>query len=216
MTCRFLWTVLFLSLLGIAGNAIAPVRSIVLPSLAQGSAPKTILPADLPSRFDPAPAFLQKIILNSIAALNPDFKREGIVLEEAATFIDLEQAEIVMGLTANLPNVDAIKKFDAGLRSPDSQQIFIEGLKKSLSSFGKVEITQVKELSTVNKLGQIARGFAIEAKLPDRGLTISTESVAFRRGNTGILVILGAIDHPLTSIRAADLALRLDRRLLSK
>jgi hypothetical protein len=47
-------------------------------------------------------------------------------------------------------------------------------------------------------------------------MTIATESVAFRRGNTGILVILGAMDHPLTGVRAADLALRLDRRLLGK
>jgi hypothetical protein len=211
----FLTILLFGCLLG-GHSAIVPIAIFIMPSIAQAQTLQTIVPADLPSRFDPAPPFLQKLILSSIMTLLPDLKQGGIIFEEASTFMDLEQAEIVMGLTANLLTPVVIKKFDTGLRSPDTQQIFIDGLRKSLSSFGKVEITQVRELRGVNKLGQVAKGFAIEAKLSERGFTLSTESIAFRRGNKGVLVIMGALDHPLTGIRAIDIALRLDRRLMGK
>ena len=53
-------------------------------------------------------------------------------------------------------------------------------------------------------------------KFFDKDLTIFTESIAFRRGNKVILVILGAVDHPLTAIQAADIAFRLDQRLIGK
>jgi hypothetical protein len=216
MIYRTSLVILILGLFTVVADRISPMPWVVLPSFAQTIPPKTILLSDIPPRFQPAPAFFQKLILNGITTVNPDFKREGVILEDATTFIDLEQVEMILGLTANLPNQAVIQKFDAGLRNPNIQKTFIDGLKNSLSSLGKVKISEVGELHTLKNLGQVAKGFNITAKFSDQDLTIFTESIAFRRGNKVILIILGAVDHPLTAIQAADIAFRLDQRLREK
>jgi hypothetical protein len=169
--------------------------------------------SDLPAGFAPAPSFIQKLLAQGIASLNRDLTRQGIVIEQVVAFVDLEQAEIVVGLTAHLSSSLAVETFESGLRRPDSPEIFVTGFKKSLSGLGKVKVNQVRELPEAQGIGEIARGFGIDGELESWSVTISAEAIAFRRGRTGALVIAGALAHEIEGIEMRDLALRLDHRL---
>lgn len=72
----------------------------------------------------------------------------------------------------------------------------------------------MQELSSLGEIGEMARGFAIEAEVEGISLRLSSEAIAFRRGSRSALVVLGALNHPIEGIRAREIALRLDRRLL--
>ncbi len=170
---------------------------------------------DLPSRFEDAPPFVQKLLLKGIASVNPELEKQGINVEQVATFVSIEEAEMVMGLTSRFTNGQGVETFDLQLRRADSDKIFIRGLQQSLSSLGKVTVTQVKELNNTQDIGEISRGFALEAELEKWpvSVSLSTEALAFRRGQTGVLVIIGALAHEIEDIGIQDLALVLDRRL---
>jgi hypothetical protein len=169
---------------------------------------------DLPAGFDRAPSFVQGLIVKGIAALNPELNRQGVDLEQVTAFIDLERAEIVVGLTAHLSNSQSLKAFDLGLRRSDSSEIFVLGLKKSLSGLGKVKVNQVKELAKIEEIGEIARGFRIDGELENWSMAVETEAIAFRRGRTAALVIVGALAYEVEErTLVKDLALLLDRRL---
>jgi hypothetical protein len=172
--------------------------------------------SDLPPRFEPAPPFLERLIFNGIAAVNPVLEQEGITLDQISTFVAFEQAEMVMALKANLPNQQGIERFDFQLRRPDVQELFVAGLQRSLVSLGKIKITKVEELSSLEGIGELARGFAIEAKFIRLPLRIYSETVVFRRGYKGVLIVLGILDRPINDLTIQDLARQLDRRLQLK
>lgn len=182
---------------------------IVSPFLAQA----TLELSDLPPRFEPAPPFLERLIFNGIAAVGPVLEQEEIAVDQISIFVAFEQAEMVMGLRAILPNQQGIERFDLQLRRPDVQALFVAGLQRSLASLGEIKVTKVQELSSLENIGEIARGFAIEAKFTRLPLGIYSETVAFRRGQRGVLIVLGTLNRPINDILIQDLARQLDRRL---
>ena len=169
--------------------------------------------SDLPKGFEPAPSFLQTFILQGITAVNPQLEQEGIALAETATFVDFGRTEMASGLTAILPNQRGRNRFDRILDSPEVENIFVLGLQQTLGQVGKVKVNQVQEIKALKGIGEMARGFTIEAKFETLPLKLWTSTILFRRGNYAALVILGSFEGKLDQNLLLNLAKKVDQRL---
>jgi hypothetical protein len=171
--------------------------------------------SDLPPRFEPAPPFLRHFIYKGIAAVQPNLEAEGISQGNVSSFVDFEQAELVLGMTAVLASEEAAAKFDASLSRADAKDIFIKGVEETLKGVGSLKLTQIQELNSLKAVGNRARGFSFQADFQGLPLQLFGEAVAFRRNRIVALVVIGAINHPPAEIHVQDLAMQLDRRFFS-
>jgi hypothetical protein len=170
--------------------------------------------SDLPPRFKPVPPALKEFLFEGIAGVKPYLDREGISLEEATAFANFANAEMVIGLTFMLSDQPSLNRFDSGLNSPDASEQFVWGLKQSLQGLGAIKVKEVRELPLRRKIGNIARGMSIKAEFEELPFQLFVEAIAFRRGRSGALVIVGALNHSVRDIQVQDLAIQLDRRFL--
>jgi hypothetical protein len=192
-----------------------PLHWVAKSAINTDQASSPLLVSDLPSRFDPAPRFLKQLVLHGMAGLTPTLQKEGISIreEDVLMFVDLGNAELVMAMTARLPNARSRKQFDAGLRRQDAQELFVQGLQQSLRSWGKVTVYDAREIKPLQGIGEAARGFALQAKIEKIPFRLWGNAIAFRRGKSGAIVITGTLGSESEGINIRKLATIVDRRL---
>lgn len=194
------------------------VASSLLPSsrqenLAEYSAQVSLQASDLPARFQPAPALIQKLIADGISSRQADLNRAGIVVDHVSTFVNFKDAAMATAIRFHFVDQPAVTRFDASLLRPDAQTIFVSGLESSLTSFAAVQVKSVREISPLTGIGSLAKGFAIEAALVGLPWSLSTQAIALRREQQGGLVFLASLNQTTPGITVQELALRLDQRL---
>lgn len=201
-------------ILNLTRDHLVPSALALVPPITSPAKCQAILElSDLPPRFEPAPSFLQTFIVEGIAAVNPQLEQEGIALAQTATFVDFGRAEIALGLTATLPKRQGRNRLDEILNSAEVQDIFVLGLQQSLAPVGMVKVNQVREITIWKEIGEVARGFAIEAEFEKLPLKLWTSAILFRRGDYAALVILGSFEEELSDLSLLNLASKLDQRL---
>ena len=169
--------------------------------------------SDLPSRFEPGPPLLRQLILKSFASFQPYFEQNDAQSNNLSIFVDIEQAELVLGMTGHLSTQQAIKQFDQALSRSDNQQVFVQEIEKSLQAFGPLKIKQIEKLES-SAIGDRSQAFRFQANTQGLPVRIFGEFVILRRNNTAAVVVLGALNRPLDDLRVPELATRLDNRLI--
>jgi hypothetical protein len=170
--------------------------------------------SDLPARFQPAPALIQKLIADGIRSRQADLNRAGMVVDQVSTFVNFKDAAMAAAIRFHFVDQQAVNRFDTSLLRPDAQTIFVSGLEHSLTNFGAVQVKSVQEISPLTGIGSLAKGFAIEAALVSLPWSLSTQAIALRRERQGGLVFLASLNHATPGITVQELALRFDQRLL--
>ena len=211
-----LLSALFLTNLGLS-PVISSVKAIN-PSLENSSdEPQKLLEnlriSDLPSRFEPGPPLLRQLILKNFGSFQPYFEQNDAPSNNLSIFVDIEQAELVLGITSHLSTQQAIAQFDQALSRSDNQQIFVQALEKNLQAFGPLKIKQIEKLES-SAIGDRSQAFRFQANAQGLPLTIFGEFVILRRNNAAAVVVIGALNHPLDDLRVPELASRLDNRLI--
>ncbi len=76
-----------------------------------------------------------------------------------------------------------------------------------------VKVNKVRAIAELRGIGELARGFAIDAEFEELPLKLWTSAILFRRGGNAALVILGSLEGELEEFSIKNLAAKLDRRL---
>jgi hypothetical protein len=215
---KFLPFALALSL--IAGQSLLfplPFTASTSLAIARDLSRGTILDLnDLPPGFEVAPPLLQQFISRAIARSGSDLQKTNITLGEPAIFVDIENALMVTCVTLNLPDRTARENFDTRLRGDNGRAIFRSGFQQVLGFLGEAKPTEPKEIAALDRLGETARGYRMEAEVSNFPARIFADSLAFRRQGTGVLLIVGSIANVPEAVSIRDLALKLDRRLQTR
>ena len=212
-----LLSALFLTNLGLS-PIISSVKAIN-PSLENSSdEPQKLLDnlriSDLPSRFEPGPPLLRQLILKNFGSFQPYFGQNDAQSNNLSIFVDIEQAELVLGITSHLSTQQAIAQFDQALNRSDNQQIIVQELEKSLQAFGPLKIKQIEKLES-STIGDRSQAFRFQADAQGLPVAIFGEFVILRRNNAAAVVVVGALNRPLDDLRVPELAARLDNRLIN-
>ena len=207
---------LFFTNLGIS-PIISSVKAIN-PSLENSSnEPQKLLEnlriSDLPARFEPGPPFLRQLILKNFGSFQSYFQHNEPQTNNLSIFIDIEQAELVLGMTSHLSTQQAIVQFDQALSRSDNRQMFVQELEKNLQAFGPLKIKQIEKLES-SAIGDRSQAFRFQADAQGLPLTIFGEFVILRRNNATAVVVIGSLNQPLDDLRVPELASRLDNRLI--
>ena len=160
-----LLSALFLTNLGFS-PIISSVKAIN-PSLENSSdEPQKLLDnlriSDLPPRFEPGPPLLRQLILKSVGSFQPYSPQDEAQSNNLSIFVDIEQAELVLGITTHLPTQKAIAQFDQVLGRSENQQIFVQEIEKSLQAFGPFKIKQIEKLES-STIGDRSQAFRFQA-----------------------------------------------------
>lgn len=194
---------------------IAPLV-IASPAASPDTSGTTLLKlTDLPTGFEIAPPLLQQIIQQAIEQTQTDLKKVNIDLEEMVIFVDIGAAEIVACVVMKLANLQARETFDRQLQRHDAQEVFLLGFRQVLRFLGEAKVAAPKPLESLQGLGESALGYRLTASIANFPTQIFADSLAFRRQETGILLIVGSLVNLPERVDIKELAFRLDRRLQS-
>jgi hypothetical protein len=168
---------------------------------------------DLPAGFEVAPPLLQQIIKQAIEQTQTGLKKANIDLEKTIIFVDIGTAEIVICVTMKLANLQARETFDRQLQKTDSKEVFLLGFRQVLRFLGEAKVEEAKVIEPLAGLGESSLGYRLAASIANFSTQIFADSLAFRRREMGILLIVGSLDSPPERVDIRELAFKLDRRL---
>ena len=169
--------------------------------------------SDLPPGFQPAPSFLRQYLREGIGAVQPYLMRERISIANFSSFINLSHFEVVISVTANLSDPEAIRQFDASLQQPDTLDKLIVALQESTGTLGKLKVTQKSRLAVPDGIGDLATGYRLQASFEDSPVKLFVDGIVFRRDDSGVLLVVAALNHEVQTVQVGEIAAKLDRRL---
>ncbi|MEG3436321.1 hypothetical protein V0288_04245 [Pannus brasiliensis CCIBt3594] len=176
--------------------------------------PETLLEVnDLPPGFEVAPPLLRQMVTRAIDRSGADLKKANISVRETTIFVNIEEAEMVTCLTMDLPDRTARESFDARLQRDGGREVFQSGFQQALRLLGEAKIEESRAIVSLQGLGESARGYRLAATIENFPVRVFADSLAFRRGSTGVVLIVGSLAREPEKVQVRDLALSLDRRL---
>jgi hypothetical protein len=175
--------------------------------------PELLTAEDLPSSFIKMPDFIKQPMLKAItSSLQSYFGNNEITVQDLLAFLDFKNLTIALGFTTSLPNEQTLRKFDAGLEGEAALQTFADSVKKSSYLLGTVSIKQQTLLADLPKrIGEVSLGMSVIAET--RSAPLFADMVAFRRGKTGAVTILGSLNQKSAAVTVSELAQKMDARL---
>lgn len=221
------FSIAFGTLFGLSGQLFAPDAIARFPPYSHATDLKSALSPpdravkretllelnDLPAGFEVAPPLLRQMVARAIARSIADREKNNISIRETTIFVDIEEAEMVTCVTMDLPDRTARESFDDRLQRDGGRDIFQSGFQQVLRLLGEAKIDEPRAIASLEGLGNSARGYHLAATIENFPVRVFADSLAFRRGDTGVVLIVGSIGRVPERVQVRDLARSLDRRL---
>ena len=172
---------------------------------------------DLPAGFQPLSPEVATVIATQLETFKGKLNLANIKTEDVFAFINPDTLQVVVGMTANLPQQTDQARFDASvqdLQKPAVQEQMVAELKQQLKSLPQVpvQVVDYKTLTGMNKLATTSTGLQVGVNII--GQSVNMDLGVFRREKVGALtaVLYMKGDQPALSI--TDAARKLDSKII--
>ena len=172
---------------------------------------------DLPAGFQPLSPEVATVIATQLETFKGKLNLANIKTEDVFAFINPDTLQVIVGMTANLPQQTDQARFDASLKDlqkPAVQEQMVAELKQQLKSLPQVpvQVVDYKTLTNMNKLATTSTGLQVGVNII--GQSVNMDLGVFRREKVGALtaVLYMKGDQPALSIK--DAAGKLDSKII--
>ncbi|HEY9690864.1 MAG TPA: hypothetical protein V6D15_01535 [Oculatellaceae cyanobacterium] len=172
---------------------------------------------DLPAGFQPLSPEVATIISTQLEAFKGKLNLANIKTEDVFAFINPDTLQVVVGMTANLPQQTDQARFDASvqdLQKPAVQAQMVAQLKEQLKLMPQVpvQVVDYKTLANMDKLATTSTGLQVGVNII--GQSVNMDLGVFRREKVGALTAVVYMNGDQPSLSITDAARKLDSKII--
>jgi hypothetical protein len=172
---------------------------------------------DLPAGFKPLSPEVATIIATQLETFKEKLNLANIKTEDVFAFINPDTLQVIVGMTANLPQQTDQARFDASLndlQKPAVQEQMVAELKQQLKSIPQipVQVVDYKTLTGMDKLATTSTGLQVGVNII--GQSVKMDIGIFRREKVGALTAVLYMNGDEPNLSIIDAARKLDSKII--